>query len=101
MPELYAKLKNTLKASFFYVSGSPFQLYPSMQPFINANFPGGPILMKNLTVSIDSLQNFIDTSATQAFKLSMIQRIKSFYPKKSFLLIGDSTEKDPETYGEA
>jgi len=102
MPEIYAGLKESLgQPPFFYVSGSPFQLYPALQPFVNAHYPGGPLLMKNLTVSLDSLQNFIDPSATQTFKLSMIARINSFYPKKNFVLIGDSTEKDPETYGEA
>jgi hypothetical protein len=102
MPEVYAGLKEKLgQPPFFYVSGSPFQLYPALQPFVNAHYPGGPLLMKNLTVSLTSLQNFIDSSATQTFKLSMIARINSFYPKKNFVLIGDSTEKDPETYGEA
>jgi hypothetical protein len=102
MPELYSTLNENLdNPPFFYVSGSPFQLYPFLHPFVNANFPPGPLLMKNLTASITAITNFIDSEATKTFKLAMIARINGFYPKKNFLLIGDSTEKDPETFGEA
>jgi phosphatidate phosphatase APP1 len=31
----------------------------------------------------------------------MIDRIQGMYPGKKFLTVGDSTQKDPETYGEA
>jgi len=100
MPELYAKLKSSLKPAFFYVSGSPFQLYPFLHDFVADNYPRGPILLKNLTfVDAPSVAKFLDSDGTLEFKLEMIDRINGFYPKKQFLLIGDSTEKDPETYG--
>jgi len=35
------------------------------------------------------------------YKLAMIDLAHGMYPSKKFLAVGDSTQKDPETYGEA
>jgi phosphatidate phosphatase APP1 len=39
------------------------------------------------------------TIGTQEFKSDRIEKIHSWFPKKQFLCIGDSTQRDPETYG--
>ncbi|KAL0946118.1 hypothetical protein HGRIS_012383 [Hohenbuehelia grisea] len=108
MPEVYASLKKSLTTSspptFVYVSGSPFQLYPFLRSFISDKFSEskGPILLQNLTITdIPSVINFANSDGIQAYKLSMIERLHGFYSKKKFLTIGDSTQKDPETYGDA
>jgi len=102
MPALYKSLTQSLSnPPFFYISGSPMQLYPFLRGFVEDNYPAGPLLMKNLTVSPSSLEAFINPEGTLAFKVAMVARLNSFYPNKSFLMIGDSTEKDPETYGQA
>ncbi|TFL03946.1 hypothetical protein BDV98DRAFT_563301 [Pterulicium gracile] len=101
MPELYGSLQETLQdPSFFYVSGSPYQLYPFLRGFVQDNYPTGPLFLKNLTIL--DLPSFISSNQadTLNYKVSQIDRINGMYPAKQFLLIGDSTEQDPEVYGE-
>ncbi|KAJ3565246.1 hypothetical protein NP233_g7750 [Leucocoprinus birnbaumii] len=89
---------------FIYVSGSPFQLYPFLRGFVDSAYSAsnGPIFLRNLTlVDIPEVVDFVSGGNVFDYKLSMIDRIKGMYPSKKFLCIGDSTEKDPETYGEA
>jgi phosphatidate phosphatase APP1 len=105
MPELYASLATTLNSpQFIYVSGSPFQLYPFLRNFIDTSFSAstGPIFLQNLTlVDVAGLLDFAKSDGVFEYKSAMIDRIKGMYPNKKFVAIGDSTQKDPETYGEA
>ncbi|KAG6878155.1 hypothetical protein C0993_011573 [Termitomyces sp. T159_Od127] len=105
MSELYAFLSGSLNSpQFIYISGSPFQLYPFLHDFISTAFPAskGPILLQNLTViDIPQLLEFAGNDGIFEYKLSQIDRIHGMYPNKRFLAIGDSTQKDPETYGAA
>ncbi|CAA7268767.1 unnamed protein product [Cyclocybe aegerita] len=105
MPEVYASLAKSLKQpQFVYVSGSPYQLYPFLNSFIDTSYAAskGPILLKNLT-AVDPVQTikFITGSNTQAYKVMQIDRLRAMYPAKKWLMVGDSTEKDPEVYAEA
>ncbi|KAH0585184.1 hypothetical protein H2248_008439 [Termitomyces sp. 'cryptogamus'] len=105
MPELYASLATSLSSpQFIYISGSPFQLYPFLHDFISTAFPAnkGPILLQNLTViNISQLLEFAGNDGIFEYKLSQIDHIHGMYPNKKFLAIGDSTQKDPETYDAA
>jgi phosphatidate phosphatase APP1 len=40
------------------------------------------------------------TQGTQAYKVDRIQKVHEQFPKRKFILIGDSTQTDPEAYGE-
>jgi phosphatidate phosphatase APP1 len=86
--------------AFHYVSGSPWQLYPSISDFIIAEqFPAGSVNLKYFRVKDRSLFEFI--SADQlAYKLGVIKTIMDRFPQRQFILIGDSGEKDPEVYSE-
>lgn len=103
MPELYQSLATSLnRPAFFYVSGSPFQLYPFLHEFIETTYPQGPLVLQNLTVfDVQGLLNFAGSDGVQEYKVKMIDRIVGMYPAKKFLAIGDSTQRDPETYAEA
>jgi phosphatidate phosphatase APP1 len=108
MPSLYASLQKSLdNPSFTYITGSPYQLGPFLRQFIKDEFAStpGPVLGKNLTLSLDrigELADFLfDGENTKEFKLGQIQRVRNIWPSKKFLLVGDSGEKDSETYGEA
>ncbi|KAG6896089.1 hypothetical protein C0992_010369 [Termitomyces sp. T32_za158] len=105
MPQLYESLSRSLDSpQFIYISGSPFQLYPFLHDFISTSFSAskGPILLQNLTVvDIPQLLEFAGNNGIFEYKLSQIDRIHGMYPNKKFLAIGDSTQKDPETYGAA
>ncbi|KAK6537502.1 hypothetical protein TWF694_011687 [Orbilia ellipsospora] len=103
MPKLYTKMNTVLtNPAWFYVSGSPYQFYPSLRPFIFSNFPHGPMIMQNLTVTdVAGLVKMIsDNDTVKNFKIEQIEKIYGFYPKKKFLTVGDSGQADPEVYGE-
>ncbi|KAI5891378.1 uncharacterized protein SCHCODRAFT_02628937 [Schizophyllum commune H4-8] len=103
MPELYAALAEKLDPQFVYVTGSPYQLYPFLHDFINTtyNASAGPIYTKNLTLTDPAdLITFIKGGNTQEYKVFIIDALHGIFPNKTFLGVGDSTEADPETYGE-
>ncbi len=102
MPELYASLARTLSSDFFYVSGSMLQIYPFIHDFIDTTYSSskGPLFLRNLT-DIHDIVNFMESDGIFEYKSAIIDQIKGMYPNKRFLAIGDSTQKDPETYGEA
>lgn len=80
----------------FYVSHSPWNLYRYLEFFLKANnFPKGPILLR-------SMSSFIDKNNTEGkpHKQREIVNILKTYPKISFILIGDSGEKDGDIYKE-
>lgn len=86
-------------ALFWFLSASPWQLYSPLQSFLDeSHFPPAVWEMKRL--------RFLDGSVRRLFadgyeyKLGRIAGILDSFPDRSFVLIGDSGEKDPETYGE-
>ncbi|KAK7061968.1 DUF2183 domain-containing protein [Favolaschia claudopus] len=105
MPEVFKSLAKSLKSpQFIYVSASPFQLYPFLRDFISTTYAAsnGPIMLKNLTTTdISDIVDFAQSNGIFEYKSAMIDRVHGMYPGKKFLLVGDSTQKDPETYGEA
>ncbi len=77
----------------FYVSGSPWNLYPPLVEFLRANgLPEGPLLLK------DFGEHTLFSSAQAVHKLRHIEAILQAFPELPFVLIGDSGEKDPEIY---
>ncbi len=77
--------------AFFYVSGSPQNLYVKLHRFLDDNgFPGGSMVLKNL--GDDSLFSQDD------YKLDRIEKILAAFPQMRFVLVGDSGERDPEIY---
>ncbi|KAJ7930062.1 hypothetical protein B0H13DRAFT_1859202 [Mycena leptocephala] len=106
MPDVYKSLAVSLNSpQFIYVSASPFQLYPFLRDFIDTTYgpeAAGPIMLKNLTTTnLSDLIDFTKSDGIFEYKSAMIDRIQGMYPGKKFLTVGDSTQKDPETYGEA
>jgi hypothetical protein len=106
IPQLYASLARSLgDPQFVYISASPFQLYPFLNNFIDTTYAAsrGPVFLQNVTMSNPTaIINFL-TSEQKIFeyKVSQIDRLQVMYPNKKWLAIGDSAQKDPETYGEA
>ena len=96
-PEYYKKLESG-GAFFHYVSASPWQLYPSLKPFMNEFYPKGTVSLRNFRVKDTSLLDFLKPSTE--YKISAITDIINRYPKHQYLLIGDSGEHDPEVYAE-
>jgi Phosphatidate phosphatase APP1, catalytic domain len=101
MSELYRKLHES-GARFHYLSGSPWQLFPMLDEFLGVNsFPSGSFNLKEFRANPSSPEfwDFIASGSTQALKEDVIKDIMASYPDRQFILIGDSGEHDPETYG--
>lgn len=80
-----------------YVSGSPLNLADSIYRFMDyRGFPAGAIDLKKWGFGAGDDSPF----AQQGYKAERLRRIFTTYPNRSFLLFGDSGEKDPEIYRE-
>jgi len=87
---------NNLKqnSAFFIISGSPYQLKNNINNFLNLhNFPKREILTKKIHgKNKDSL------SATISYKYDKIVKLIKMYPQVTWVLFGDSGEKDAQIY---
>lgn len=99
MAALYRDLAQKSGTSFHYLSSSPIQLLPALSGFLEAEgFPPGSMHLREST----AWNSLIPASGGNApHKSAMLARLLADFPQRSFLLIGDSGEQDPEIYGEA
>jgi hypothetical protein len=82
----------------FYVSNSPWNMYDLFSDFFQMqDIPIGPILVLR-DWGISRRKNDSGPFHARTFKTEAVRRIMAFYPDMSFILIGDSSEKDPEVY---
>lgn len=93
--------QNTNAPPFFYLSASPYTLYPFLRHFLLANYPPGTTILRdaswqNLGGLITSLQK-----NTREYKLDRVSKIHSWFPRRKMVCLGDSTQSDPEAYGDA
>ncbi|PVI01234.1 actin filament organization protein-like protein App1-like protein [Periconia macrospinosa] len=101
MPELYQHIKSKLNnPPFWYLSASPYNLYPFLREFREAYYPAGTLILRE--ASWMNLAGFLAnlTQGTQAYKVSRMDKVHEWFPKRKFICIGDSTQKDPESYAE-
>lgn len=102
MPELYAWMENliTEKSPFFYLSASPYNLYPFLHEFRDNYYPHGQLILRDASwMSIPGLLSNL-TLGTQEYKVDRMKKINSWLPRRHMICIGDSTQSDPEAYGE-
>jgi Uncharacterized conserved protein len=79
----------------FYVSSSPWNIYDVIAEFMELQqIPRGPILLRDWDIALGAL------SSTRHFdhKGEAIRRILATYPELPFILIGDTSQHDPEIY---
>ena len=93
----YNTLRDSENVDFFYVSNSPFQIYPILDDYISQHFPTGPLFLKQYSGNLVS--SLMSSSAKR--KLGSILGILADFPRKRFILVGDSGERDLEAYTEA
>ncbi|KAL9125692.1 MAG: hypothetical protein Q9175_008032 [Cornicularia normoerica] len=100
MPELYAQIATSLNPTWFYLSASPYNLYPFLRQFLHQHYPKGTTILRD--ASWMDLGGFLAslTQGTEAYKRSRIEEIHSWLPKRKVLCVGDSTQSDPEAYGD-
>ena len=101
MPQLYATLHAALGApAWFYLSASPYNLYPWLRAFLRAHYPPGPLLLRPTSWMDPAGLLASLTQGTQAYKVGQMARIRAWLPQRKVLCVGDSTQSDPEAYGE-
>jgi phosphatidate phosphatase APP1 len=80
----------------FYVSSSPWNLYPFLVEFLKLHhIPLGALFLKDF-----GNHTIFNSGDHGTHKITSIELILNTYPKLPFVLIGDSGEKDPEIYRE-
>jgi len=100
MAELYQRAGAAAGAStrFHYVSGGPHQLWPMLDVFLrDHDFPEGSVHLRMIDWRKEV---FGEGSSTYAHKLATIAALIREFPRRRYVLVGDSGEKDPEVYGE-
>jgi phosphatidate phosphatase APP1 len=79
----------------FYVSSSPWNLYPLLSEFLeHQHIPLGPLLLRDWGIS----EHGVLPTGHGSHKLGAIRQILDSYPAMPFILIGDSGQEDPEIY---
>ncbi|KAL7624758.1 hypothetical protein AAE478_006330 [Parahypoxylon ruwenzoriense] len=102
MPELYRFIQSLIQdtSPWFYLSASPYNLYPFLRDFRQQYFPHGTIILRDASwMSLPGLLTTL-TIGTEDYKVDRMEKIHSWLPKRKMICIGDSTQSDPEAYGE-
>jgi len=102
MPELYKFIRRTIsdKAPWFYLSASPYNLYPFLSDFRQKYYPQGTMILRDASwMNLAGLLSNL-TLGTKEYKVDRMTKIHSWLPQRKMILIGDSTQSDPESYGE-
>lgn len=99
MAELYRALQSprdddVAGPAFYYVSTGPWNLYDVLTDFLRIRgFPDGPLFLTDWAPQ----ERFVVRSGPEHKRVT-VQRIFEAYPDTRFVLVGDSGQKDPETY---
>ncbi|MFQ5733333.1 MAG: App1 family protein [Planctomycetaceae bacterium] len=97
MSQLYRRLQKR-GATFHYVSASPWQLHRPLQSLlVSYRFPEGTLHLRDFRLADTRSLNELMNSDS---KKRVIAGLLKDFPRRRFLLFGDSGERDPELYGE-
>ena len=95
----YEALRNGVdgndKNPIFYVSSSPWNIYDVITEFMDLRkIPRGPLLLRDWDIGFGAL------SSSRHFdhKGDAIRNIMQLYPDLPFILLGDTSQHDPEIY---
>lgn len=99
MADEYVRWSDAEKAAFHYVSAAPTPLIGSLTYFLDRDgFRPGSIHLRPFRLKEEPI--FALEKAQEEHKRGVIGQILAFYPQRSFVLVGDSGERDPEIYGD-
>lgn len=102
MPELYKAIDGILKTDtpWFYLSASPYNLYPFLRQFRDAYYPQGTLVLRDTSWKTIAGLLAALTMGTEEYKVERMKKMYGWLPKRKMIVIGDSTQSDPEAYGE-
>jgi phosphatidate phosphatase APP1 len=85
-------------AAFHYVSSSPWQLYEHLsEHLVSEGFPTGSFHLRPFRLRDHLLRRLL--MLRRSGKIGVIRNLLKRFPRRRFLLVGDSGEHDPEIYG--
>jgi phosphatidate phosphatase APP1 len=95
----YEALRNGVggdeKNPIFYVSSSPWNIYDVIAEFMDLQkVPKGPIVLRDWDIG----WSVLSSSRHFGHKGAAIRNIMQLYPDLQFILIGDTSQHDPEIY---
>jgi phosphatidate phosphatase APP1 len=97
MAEAYQVWAGKPGVLFHYVSASPWQLYFPLTEFVRSNgFPEGVFELKTFRLKDRTFMSLFESP--EIYKLQTIEPMFKQYPRRHFVLVGDSGERDPEAY---
>jgi phosphatidate phosphatase APP1 len=83
------------KNPIFYVSSSPWNIYDVITEFMDIQkIPKGPLMLRDWDIDLHALSS----SRHFEHKGVAIRNLMELYPAMKFILIGDSSQRDPEIY---
>ena len=86
-------------AALHFISSSPWHLYAPLATFLQeAGFPPSTLALKKARLTDSSIQDLFADPAKS--KPPQIEALLKDYPERTFVLVGDSGEKDPEIYAD-
>ena len=92
---LHAGAAGNERNPVFYVSSSPWNLYDLLIDFLDhQGIPKGPITLRDWDIDRSALGR----GRLHRFKDAAIREIMGVYPELPVVLIGDSSQQDPEIY---
>ncbi len=96
MADVYQRWE-TEGAAIHFVSNGPWQFFPELQEFFeDASFPRATWSMRNFRLKERTGVEFL--LGGDSHKLAEITRCLREYPDRTFILVGDTGERDPEIY---
>jgi phosphatidate phosphatase APP1 len=99
MPALYRSWKEALggRIQFHVVSAGPWQFNEPLRGFTEeAGFPSFTWHMRSVDINAANLKEL--KPDPYPFKVQTIEALMRRFPKRHFMCVGDSGEKDPEVY---
>ena len=85
------------KNPIFYVSSSPWNIYDVISEFMDIQkIPKGPLILRDWDIKLSALSS----SRHEEHKGTAIRNLMKLYPDMQFILIGDTSQRDPEIYRE-
>jgi len=92
---LHAGASGAERNPIFYVSSSPWNLYDLLVDFLeHQGIPAGPLTLRDWDIDRSAL----GSGRLHRFKDAAIREIMSAYPELPVILVGDSSQQDPEIY---
>ena len=99
MASLYQNAAALPALRIHYVSNAPYALYPLVQQFLQgAQFPEGSMHLRSVSFKSSIWHALWHMEYPNTHKTEVIENLLQDFPERTFVLIGDTGEQDPEIY---